>query len=126
MAVIARQDVLMAIIDGLSTVFGNISTNIAPQEHTFKYKDNNIIYAFIHIQDYNPTPGRELTYGDITATLRGVAEWMTRENYFRALEFQMWSVTQQSVLKIGSGGVGGARLYDGSSGNETGSDVSTS
>lgn len=79
-------------------------TDTIPELNTFNYER----HAFVHIQDLNPTVGRSHTYADMAATLRGVAEYMTENIKFRELEFQIWSVTRQGQLKIGSGAVGGS------------------
>ena len=104
MTPIAHEDVLMCVVEALSKIFGHSSAEPVEPLSTFYYKRN----AFIHIQDLNPTPGRAHTYGDMAATLRGVGEWMTEANYFKALEFQIWSITTAGTIKIGSGGLGGS------------------
>jgi len=123
MSPIPHQDVLMCIIEALSKIFGHTFSEVAPPHNTFNYKRN----AFIHIQNYSPVPGRDHTYGDMAATLRGVGEWMTEVNYFKALEFQIWSITPGDSAKIGSGGVGGpTRAGDVVAGSGSSPDASTS
>ncbi|KAL6719539.1 hypothetical protein ACLMJK_003780 [Lecanora helva] len=119
MGAIPRQDVLMCVVEALSKIFGHNFNEPVPRLSTFYYKRQ----SFIHIQDYNPTPGRAHTYGDMAATLRGIGEWMTEENYFRALEFQIWSMTTAGTIKIGSGGVGGPMAAEL---NETGIELNVS
>ncbi|MCJ1454945.1 hypothetical protein MMC28_005298 [Mycoblastus sanguinarius] len=98
------KDVLMALVEGLSQIFGLAPTEPIPGLSTFKYKRN----AFVHIQDLNPTPGRAHTYRDMADTIRGVGEYMTSTNLFKTTEFQVWSIGSDGTqLKIGSGGVGG-------------------
>lgn len=97
-----RQDILMCVVEGLSKIFGKSPTDAAPRLSNFYYKD----FAFIHIQDYNPIPGRQQTYGDMAATLRGVAEYVTEYGDYKTLEFQVWSLAASGMEHIGSGAVG--------------------
>ncbi|KAL9134921.1 MAG: hypothetical protein Q9175_003891 [Cornicularia normoerica] len=100
---IAREDVLMCIIEGFSKIFGTKPTDTIPGLSTFYYKQ----YSFIHVQDLNPTAGRAYTYQDLANTLRGIGEYMTQYNAFWTSEFQVWETTLTEEVKIGSGGVGG-------------------
>ena len=109
MSDIPRQDVLMCVVEALSKIFGHSFDEPVPRLNTFYYKQR----TFIHIQDYNPTPGMEHKYGDMAATLRGVGDWMTEVGYFKALEFQIWSITTRGHAPIGSGGLGVSRLEGG-------------
>ena len=94
----------MCIIEALSEIFGNNPTAMIPGFSTFKYRND----AFIHVQDLNPTVGREHTYRDLSDTLRGIGEYMTDYDSFYTTEFQVWDVSSTVQVKIGSGGVGGS------------------
>jgi len=111
----------MCLIEGLSKVFGHASTEPLPGLSTFYYKR----YAFVHIQDLDPTPGRAHTYGDMAATLRGVGEYMMEYNKFYTTEFQIWAITPMGQLKIGSGGVGGLLRSQGTAAVEMGLPAAT-
>ena len=92
----------MCIVEAFSSIFGAKPNDPIPGLSTFWYER----YAFIHVQDLNPTVGRPHTYQDLASTLRGVGEYMTRYNKFYTSEFQMWDINPTPSLKIGSGGVG--------------------
>ena len=94
----------MCIIEALSEILGNDPSQMIPGLSTFKYRND----AFIHVQDLNPTVGREHTYRDLADTLRGIGEYMTEYNSFWTSEFQVWDVSSTKQVKIGSGGVGGS------------------
>ena len=93
----------MCLVEALWTIFGNNPSEAIPGLSTFRYKQA----AFIHVQDLNPTVGREQTYRDLSYILRGIGEYMTEYNSFWTSEFQLWDVSQKVEVKIGSGGVGG-------------------
>ena len=95
----------MCLIEAMSEIFGNSPSEMIPGLSTFHYKQE----AFIHVQDLNPTVGREHTYQDLSNTLRGIGEYMTAYNAFWTSEFQVWDISSTPDLKIGSGGVGGGR-----------------
>ena len=97
----------MCLVEGLAQVFGHAALEPLPRLSTFYYKRS----AFVHIQDLNPTPGRQHTYGDMAATLRGVGEYMTSFDKFYTTEFQIWAIEGTEELKIGSGGVGGGLAF---------------
>ena len=95
---IATQDVLMCLVTALAEIFGQPATQTLPDSSNFYYRS-----AFVHIQDLDPTPGRMLTYGDMVTTLRGVGEYMTRNNRFLNSRFWIWDVSTFEDVKIGLG-----------------------
>ena len=97
----------MCVIEGLSKIFGNRPTDMIPPLNSFYYKRE----AFIHVQDLDPTIGRDHTYQDLASTLRGVGEYMTLFNAFWTTEFQVWELRPGANLKIGSGGVAGRMAF---------------
>lgn len=109
---IAAGDVLMCLVTALAEIFGQPATQTLPDSSNFYYRS-----AFVHIQDLDPTPGRMLTYGDMVTTLRGVGEYMTRNNRFLNSRFWIWDVSTFEDVKIGLGALANNPVLHGTSAN---------
>lgn len=106
----------MALIQGLSQIAGYPPASPIPGSSNFFYKNR----AFIHIEDLRRTPGRMHTYANMTATLRGVGEYMTENNSFETSWLTVWDVGQPGrELQVGSGAVGLASAEGSGSGSAT-------
>ena len=96
-----NKNVLMCIIMALAQTFGNPPTRTIPDSSNFYYGT-----AFIHIEDFDPSPGRMHTYADMVTTLRGVGEWMTESQSFATTRFWIYDASSFDWVKIGLGAVG--------------------
>ncbi len=81
------EDILMCLLLGLSRAYGYAATKRLPAFNSYHYS------AFVHIEDLDPTPGKEYTYGNLTTTLRGIGLYMSEYDRYMTTFFRIYDVS---------------------------------
>ena len=81
------EDILMCLLLGLSRAYGHAATERLPGFNSYYYS------AFVHIEDLDPTPGKEYTYGNLTTTLRGIGVYISEYERYTTTLFRIYDVS---------------------------------
>ena len=97
---IPSEDILMCLLLGLSLACDFAATEPLPQFLSQYYS------ASVYIEDLDPTPGKEYTYGNLTTTLRGIGLYITEYDRYKVTFFRIYDVSESTGSSlIGTGSI---------------------